>query len=161
MNLNPVDNYLHGSWEALGNAAPVLVALAQLCSERWVRGAAKESHSLDELPTEAKAILFAARERAAIELRPVNTAFDPTARLLAVTIEVDDERTIAFRDQANPEFTLACLEGFRQLCERGFIIHHIFRDFSLSIEAIQLANQIAVSEIQQVLDSATEFGIHE
>ena len=160
-DLNPVDNYLHGSWEALGNGAPTLVALAQLCSERWVNGNRDTLQLAGKLSPEALAILFAARERGIIEVRAVNTAFDAAARLLAVYVEMTDERTIAFRDQQNPEVTLRFLQGFRELCDNGLIIHHIHFDFSLAPRALELARTIAHSDVQSQLDQATEFGLHD
>ena len=166
-DLNPVDNYLHGSWEALGNGAPVLVALAQLCSERWVRQPAGDSDSslqdavLDRLIPEAKAILFAAHKRGTIEIRAVNSAFDAAARLLAVYVELDDERVIAFRDPNDPATTVQFLDGFRNLCDCGLVIHHIYRDFSLSASGLKLASQISQQEVQELLDKATEFGLHD
>jgi hypothetical protein len=174
-NLNPVDNYLSGSWEALGNGAPVLVALAQICSSAWTRRnlpnsselPAAEPTSLPSLGTteglsgEALAILHAARDRGIIELKAVNTAFDAAARLLAVYVEESDERTIAFRDSHRPEITVRFLDGFRELCERGFVIHHIFRDFSLSPIGFEVARTISRERVQQWLDMATEFGLHD
>ena len=171
-DLNPVDNYLHGSWEALGNGAPVLVALAQLCSERWVRQPTPYSQeqlqdkelmrgALDELMPEAKTILYAARERGIIEIRAVNSAFDAAARLLAVYVEVNDERTIAFRDPADPAVTVQFLDGFRNLCNCGLVIHHIYRDFSLAPRALQLATFLNLEEVGELLDKATEFGLHD
>ena len=160
VNLNPIDNYLHGSWEALGNGAPMLVALAQLCNERWVR-----SHSgsvdLSSLSGEAQAILFAARGRGIVEIKAVNSAFDAAARLLAVYVELDDEHTIAFRDSKNPEVTVRFLDGFRELCEKGLMLHHIYRDFSLAPAALELARRIDREQVQQLLDKATEFGLHD
>lgn len=163
MNLNPVDNYLHGSWDALGSGAPMLVALAQLASDAWVlrRQTGGEPPELSQLLPEGQAILFAARERGIIELRAVNSAFDAAARLLAVYVEETDERTVAFRDANEPAVTLQFLEGFRQLCELGLIMHHIARDFSLTPAAFELARQIPRSEVQSLLDKATEFGLHD
>ncbi|MCC6509661.1 MAG: hypothetical protein IT423_11170 [Pirellulaceae bacterium] len=192
-NLNPIDNYLAGSWEALGNGAPVLVALAQICSHAWTRGAhldetsgnaiggnvtsgnaAEPDHAIDAenssplegltlegLSGEAQAILLAARTRGIIELKAVNTAFDAAARLLAVYVEETDERTIAFRDARKPEVTVRFLDGFRELCQRGLIIHHIYRDFSLSPRGFELAKQVQRDKVQRWLDMATEFGIHD
>ena len=160
MNLNPVDNYLHGSWEALGNGAPMLVALAQLCSERWVRGDLK-SVELSSLSGEAQAILYSARERGIVEIKAVNSAFDAAARLLAVYVELDDEHTIAFRDSKNPEVTVRFLDGFRELCDRGLMLHHIYRDFSLAPAALKLARTIPRESVQPLLDKATEFGLHD
>jgi hypothetical protein len=179
LNLNPVDNYLAGSWEALGNGAPVLVALAQLCSDTWVRQgqvrgspaqrpAGSDSEAAEpvevlrqELSGEAQAILFAARHRGVIELKAVNTAFDAAARLLAVYVEESEERTIAFRDSQRPEVTVLFLDGFRELCATGLVLHHIYRDFSLSPLGFEVARTIAASQVQKWLDMATEFGLHD
>ncbi len=171
-DLNPVDNYLHGSWEALGNGAPMLVALAQLCSESWVRKSpafgdrqmedpALINEQLDGLLPEAKAILFAARNRGIIEIRAVNSAFDAAARLLAVYVELDEDRTIAFRDPSKPATTVRFLEGFRNLCSQGLVIHHIFGDFSLAPRALQIADLLKRDELQDLLELATEFGLHD
>ena len=163
-DLNPVDNYLHGSWEALGNAAPVLVALAQICSETWARSKRSESSPselLEKLSPAAAAILFAAKDRGIIEIRAVNSAFDAAARLLAVYVEVDDERTIAFRDASNPAVTIEFLEGFRELCQLGLIMHHIYRDFSLTSDALAAAKVIDRKQVEELLAKATEFGLHD
>ncbi|MEZ6137110.1 MAG: hypothetical protein R3C53_19630 [Pirellulaceae bacterium] len=113
------------------------------------------------LSPEARAILYAAKERGIIEIRAVNSAFDAAARLLAVYVELSDERTIAFRDQSQPAVTVRFLEGFRELCDRGLIIHHIHRDFSLASQALELAQHIPQAEVQSQLDQATEFGLHD
>ena len=161
-DLNPVDNYLHGSWEALGNGAPALVALAQLCSDRWVRGPqAATAAAVPELSPEAQAILFAASQRGIIEIRAVNSAFDAAARLLAVYVELTDERTIAFRDPADPEVTVRFLAGFRDLCEHGLVIHHIYCDFSLAPRGLEMGRHIQQADVQPLLDKATEFGLHD
>jgi hypothetical protein len=182
--LSPIDNYLSGSWEALGNGAPVLVALAQICSDAWTRGhypprseptapaeptstetgstsSSEVTLGTEGLSGEARAILYAARSRGIIEVKAVNTAFDAAARLLAVYVEESDERTIAFRDAHRPEVTVRFLDGFRELCERGLVIHHIYRDFSLSPRGFELAQSIERSSVQNWLDMATEFGLHD
>lgn len=160
MDLNPVDNYLHGSWEALGNGAPMLVALAQLSNERWVNSQPEEI-TLSGLTGEALAILYAASQRGIIEIRAVNSAFDPAARLLAVYVEATTDQTIAFRDKENPEVTVRFLEGFRQLCQRGLILHHIYNDFSLAPRGMELARTVELSSVEELLKKATEFGLHD
>ena len=162
-DLNPVDNYLHGSWEALGNGAPILVALAQMCSERWVwqKDEQRETIAVEKLSGEAQAILYSARERGVIEVRAVNSAFDAASRLLAVYVEIDADRTIAFRDPGDPQITLRFLDGFRQLCDVGLIVHHIYKDFTLAPFAFQLAAEIQLTDVQSYLDKATEFGLHD
>lgn len=107
------------------------------------------------------AILYAARQRGIIEIKAVNTAFDVAARLLAVYVEENDERTIAFRDSRNPEVTVRFLDGFRELCERGMVIHHIYRDFSLSPFGFRAARTVSRESVQKWLDMATEFGLHD
>lgn len=160
-NLNPVDNYLHGSWEALGQGAPTLVALAQLCSDCWVlrsgqlRTIYKCNLALKLAP------FYLPPNIAASSSCAVNSAFDAAARLLAVYVELSDERTIAFRDAKNPEVTVRFMEGFRELCQSGLIMHHIFQDFSLTPQGIEVAKSIAASEVQQLLEQATEFGLHD
>ena len=72
-HLSPVDSYLTGSWEALGNGAPVLVALAQISSQALVSGGPE---TLPTLLPEARAILFAAKDRGIVEIKGVHTAFE-------------------------------------------------------------------------------------
>lgn len=157
--LQPLDNYLNGSWEALGAGAPVLVALAQLSSAAMVE--TPPMVELSVLLPEAKAILFAAKKRGSIELKGSNTSFDAPARMLAVYVEVDEEQTIVFRDPKKPEVTVRFLEGFRSLCMHGLVMHHIYRDFSLTSVGFKLARMISQEEVQPWLDKGTEFGLHD
>ncbi|MEQ1826170.1 MAG: hypothetical protein ABL921_09490 [Pirellula sp.] len=157
--LQPLDNYLSGSWEALGAGAPVLVALAQISSDAMANFA--PSTELDHLSPEAKAILVAARNRGVIELKALNTAFEAPSRMLAVYVELDVDQTIAFRDKNQPEVTVRFLEGFRILCKHGLVMHHIHRDFSLTSRGFELARMISQEEVQSWLDKGTEFGLHD
>jgi hypothetical protein len=156
--LNLVDHYLTGSWEALGAGAPTLVALAQICSQALV-----DVPELDplQLAPEAKAILYAARTRGIIEIKAVQTAFDVPSRLLAVYVELDEDQTVAFRDRSNPEVTARFLEGFRQLCTQGLIVHHVHRDFSLSATGFALARTVSKKEVDPWLNQATDLGLHD
>jgi hypothetical protein len=110
---------------------------------------------------EAKAILVAARGRGVIEVRGVNTAFDPAARMLAVYVEIDETQTIAFRDPNEPEVTVRFLEGFRQLCALGLVMHHLHRDFSLSTAGFELAKLIQRDDVLAWLEKGSEFGLHD
>lgn len=159
--LQPLDSYLSGSWEALGAGAPVLVALAQLCGQAMVAPPVAPDELSESLLPEAQAILVAARNRGVIELKAVNTAFDPAARMLAVYVELDEAQTIAFRDPHHPEVTVTFLEGFRQLCRLGLVMHHIHRDFSLTLLGFQVGRTIDAEEVQPWLDKGTEFGLHD
>ena len=159
--LQPLDNYLSGSWDALGAGAPVLVALSQLCSNAMVELDTASGSELGPLSPESKAILVAARERGVIEIKAVNAAFEAPSRLLAVYIELDETQTIAFRDPQDPEVTVRFLEGFRVLCTKGFVMHHIHRDFSLTQRGFELAKTLSRQEVQPWLDKGTEFGLHD
>lgn len=156
--LNPVDHYLSGSWEALGAGAPVLVALAQLTSQAVID---QPPVALDSLLPEAKAILFSARNRGTIEIKGSHTAFEAPARMLAVYVEIDETETVGFRDPQQPEVTVRFLEGFRQLCSVGLVIHHTHRDFSLSAAGFTVAKSIQQKDVQEWLDQGREFGLHD
>ncbi len=156
--LNPVDSYLTGSWEALGNGAPVLVALAQIASQAMIT---QPTPSLEKLAPEAKAILVAARNRGVIEIKAVNSAFEAPSRMLAVYVELDEDRTIAFRDPLRPEVTVSFLSGFQELCEQGMVMHHMHRDFSLTKLGFEIAKGLLQKDVQPWLDKGTDFGLHD
>lgn len=139
-------------WEELGEGAPTLIALARLCSEAL---ATNRRLPLDELGVEARAILYAARRRGAIEIKAVNNAFDFAERMLAVCIELDAERQLVCRQRENPELVVCFLDGFRQLCTSGLVLHHLFREFSLSRTGFEVARSIPRHEVQ-ILDILAE-----
>ena len=159
--LQPLDNYLSGSWDALGAGAPVLVALSQLCSNAMVDFDAASPIDVEPLSPEAKAILVASRDRGVIEVKAVNAAFEAPSRMLAVYVELDESQTIVFRDRNEPEVTVRFLEGFRVLCQKGLVMHHIHRDFSLTSRGFEVARTISKQEVQPWLDKGTEFGLHD
>ena len=126
-------------WEELGEGAPTLAAFAHLCS----RALAEERvAALEELSDEALAILYAAGRRGAIEIKGVNHAFESTERFLTVCVELDLERQLFLKRRDDPELTIRFLDGFRQLCAGGMVMHHILRDFSLSRRGFEAARSI-------------------
>ena len=147
------------SWQALGEGAPTLAALATICAQRLISPPAVSED--EALSVEAQAILYAARNRGVIEVRGVSTAFEAPARMLAVYIEEDEHRTIAFRDRERPEVTLRFFEGFCELCRHGLVLHHLHRDFSLTKRGFEVARTVLADEVQGALAEATEFGLHE
>jgi hypothetical protein len=138
------DTPLLASWEDLGQGAPTVIAFAQLCSRAISGGLSESSEALSE---EALAILYAARDRGAIEIKGVNHAFESTERFLTVTVELDLERQLFFKRHNDPQLTVRFLDGFRQLCGRGLVMHHIYRDFSLSNTGFQRARQVDRNQI--------------
>jgi hypothetical protein len=148
------------SWEALGEGAPTLAALAAICARALVTPPAIEGLP-ESLGSEAQAILYSASQRGVIEVRGVSTAFEAPARMLAVYVEVDEHQTIAFRDREKPEVTLRFFQGFCELCRSGLILHHLHRDFSLTQLGFELSRQIDRTLVSDMLAMATEFGLHD
>ncbi len=72
--------------------------------------------------------------------------------MLAVYVELNETETIGFRDPEHPEITVRFLEGFRQLCAYGLVLHHTHRDFSLTATGFELARTIQQKDIQEWLD---------
>jgi hypothetical protein len=143
----PDETNLQATWEQLGVGAPTIVACAMLCS--------KAMHDVPNadapLSPEAETLLFAARERGMLELKGIYTAYSGPARLLAVGVEQQDESVIEFRSIEDVEVTVRYIEGFRQLCQSGLVLHHLFRDFSLSQYGFQRAATVDAERSQAML----------
>lgn len=150
---------LAASWEALGSGGPTLAALAAVCARAIIDP--PDVDALKPLGREAQAILYAARDRGVIEVRGVRTAFEAPGRLLAVYVEIDETRTIAFRSQTHPEVTVRFLDAFCELCRAGMIVHHLQRDFTLSKTGFERSRTITEQDVAEKLAEATEFGLHE
>ena len=147
------------SWEALGSGGPTLAALAAVCARAIVHPPAEPA--APELSKESLAILYAARNRGVIEVRGVRTAFEAPGRLLAIYVEEDETRTVAFRSQTEPEVTVRFFDGFCQLCRAGMVLHHLHRDFTLSRLGFERARTITHEQVAAELEEATEFGLHD
>jgi hypothetical protein len=147
--LSRVKNYSSDSqqmvlWEELGTGAPTLMGFAQLCAGAL---AANRRDPCEELSEEAKAILYTARHRGAIEIKGSDTGFDSSERLLAINVELDADRQFVFRRRGDPQLTMRFLDGFRQLCASGLVMHHLFREFSLTRAGFELAKTIQRDEL--------------
>ena len=73
-----------------------MAALALISSNAIIQDAGSETN-LDDVGDEAKAILFAARERGVMEVKGTNMAFDATERFLAVHVEIEPDHSLALR----------------------------------------------------------------
>jgi hypothetical protein len=145
------------TWQELGQGAPTLAGLARVCSLSMATGGDKSvSHS-----PEARAILFAARKRAVIEVKGANRAFDAPGRMLAVYVEIEPDRTLIFRSRENPIITIRFLAGFRELCAAGLVMHHIYQEFSLTRQGVELALTVPESEVESLISLGTEVGLYE
>ncbi len=144
-----------GLWPELGLSAPMLWGFAQLCAAALQQD--QDARPLS-LSVEARAILFAARNTGALELKAARDAFTAQQRWLTVRAETSDDRWLAFRDVDDPEFTVRCLEAFRSLCREGCLLHHAHHDFSLSHRGWAAAKLIRQEEVQRCLDQAADIG---
>jgi hypothetical protein len=142
------------TWQELGEGAPTLAGFARLCSLA-LAGYAKPDRALSG---EAKAILYTARDRGVIEIKGAHRAFDAPARMLAVHVETGPQQTTVFRHPDKPEVTIRFLAGFRELCEAGLAMHHIYGDFSLTREGFDVARTVEHSEVEPLLKDAMEMG---
>ena len=140
------------TWQELGDGVPSLAGFARLCSLALAGGARREA----VFSTEARAILYAARERGMVEIKGSNRAFDAPSRLLAVQVEVSPNQTLTFRNRDKPELTIRMLGGFGELCAAGYIMHHIYGEFSLTSEGFDLARTIPKEDVENVITSSTE-----
>ena len=154
----PVDDRrLIRSWEDLGAGAPTLIALASLCSQALASGRVSDA----PLSEEAKAILYAARRRGVIEIKGNYRAFEAPARFLTVFVELEVDVSLAFKSTSDPVLTIHFLEGFRELCSEGFVLHHLYRDFSLTRRGFERAGKIRREEVPLLTGLVEEHGMAE
>ncbi|QDU26819.1 hypothetical protein ETAA8_19020 [Anatilimnocola aggregata] len=145
------------TWTELGQGAPTLAGLARICSTALATGGAPDL----PLSLEAKALLIAAKNRGTLEIKGSNRAFDAPGRMLAVYVEAAVDRTLIFRSRENPAFTIRFLAGFRELCQAGLVMHHIYHEFSLTREGFERAETVDPAEVETLLSLATDLGVLE
>lgn len=141
-------------WEDLGEGAATILGLARICSRSFSQLQPVEV----ELPIEAKAILFAAKDRGVIEIVGKKNAFDSVDRFVSVHVETEPHQFLSFKRKEDPKQTLQFVEGFRQLCIGGYVMHHLFREFSLTPTGFDCAEKISETEIKEKLEFASELG---
>jgi hypothetical protein len=142
------------TWSELGHGAPTIAGLAQVASLAMATGGNRTL----PLSPEARCLLFAARQRGILEVKGANRAFDAPGRMLAVYVEADAERTLIFRVPGDPAMTIRFLAGFRELCAAGLAMHHIYTEFSLTRDGLDLAQTIEQAEVERLLALAQEMG---
>lgn len=152
-SFNSSDQNPSQSWQDLGHGAPTIMGFANLCSR------AISNHcecDLDELSGEAKAILAAASDRGTMDIRASREPFDSSERFLAVCVEFELDRRLLFLRKDDPQQTVRFLDGFRQLCQSGLVLHHLQKDFSLSATGFEAAKQLNRSDHESLIDFAVE-----
>ena len=139
-------------WQELNEGTATVVGFATLCSMAMCQTADPP----EELSQEALALLAASRERGIMEIRGFKEAFDSTERLLGVGVELDPDRWLVFKQKSQPEMTIRFLDGFRQLCLSGFVMHHMQRDFSLTTKGFEAASLLDAADFESQLEFAVE-----
>ena len=138
--------------QELSDGLPTIAAFARLCG----RAISGEAQPLANLAPEALAIVAASRGTGRFDIRGDRDAFESADRFLAVCVEITADRRLLFRDKANPRQTIMFLDGFRQLCQSGLILHHLLKDFSLSISGFELSDRLNAADYQELIGFATE-----
>lgn len=142
------------TWNELGQGAPTLGGLARVCSS----SVANPPAQIAPLSPEARAILFAARHRGLLEVKGANRAYDAPGRMLAVYIDLGGDRTLILRSREEPLITIRFLSAFRELCAAGYVMHHIYHEFSLTMPGLAVALEVPASEAEPLLALGTELG---
>ncbi len=140
------------TWSDVAAGAPSIMGFAALAGRAIASGATLQG----DLAPHALAILHAARDRGSIEIKAIKNAYDSSQRLLAVHVELAPERLLAFRSRTSPQFTIAALDGFRQLCATGLVMHHLGHDFSLTLAGMQVASSVEQAAVAAILAQAVE-----
>jgi hypothetical protein len=153
----PIDPRFAETWHELGQGTPTIAGLAWACSISLATGGDKQI----VLSPEAKAILYAARNRGLLEIKASNRAFESPARMLAVYVETDAEHAILFRVKDNPACTIRFLAGFRELCAAGLVMHQIYQEFSLTRAGLEMAQTVPEAAVEKLLELGSRVGIYE
>ena len=144
-------------WNDLGESAPVIAALATLSARGWVE--APSCSPPVALSREALSLLAAARERGAFELRTLPAEFDSSDRLLAVSVELPGQRRLVFKQSGNPRQTLRFLDGFKELCQQGLVLHQLQKEFSLTARGFAAAEALSSEDYAAELAFARELDL--
>lgn len=141
------DSTQPAGWVELGQGIPTLMAFAQLAS----RALSHPVGDATSLSRHAKALLVAARQFGTFELRGNTESFQSADRLLAVCVETEDQQYLVFKQPSSPRRTMEFLEGFRQLCAAGFVIHQSHREFAMSADGFAVADSLNSADYSEEL----------
>ena len=75
---------------------------------------------------------------------------------MAICIEIDENRRLLFRQKDQPRETMKFIDGFRQLCQSGLVLHHLQRDFSLTRQGFDQADLLDVDAFSELREFAIE-----
>ena len=147
------------AWKDLGAGAPTLIALAELCSQAIASGKTETPETeTSELSPEARAILYTARRRGILEVKGNNAAYESPSRMLTVFVEVDEHSLVRFRHAGDARQNVQFLEGFRQLCANGLLVHHLYHEFSLTSTGFAVAETLSTVGLEELLELGQRCG---
>lgn len=146
------------SWKSLGTGGPTIHALARLAGASWADTRPIGVDSPHELSAEARTILALARQHGVIELKSTNIAFDSTERLLTVHVQLTENRQMRFRKTGNARFTIRFLDGFRELCGVGLVVHQLYHEFCLTTRGFDWSDQIDRNSLAEWIDAGEVIG---
>jgi hypothetical protein len=141
-----------GELEELLSGSPTILAFARLCGNVLAQPRGESAALVPDLTGEAEAILCAAGKRGILEIKGTKQEVESPKRLLAVYVEVEPDCFLVFRNRQDPQVTLRFLDGFRQLCEAGFIMHQMGSEFSLTRSGFEQAAGLEESALQEYLE---------
>ena len=142
------DNPSGSMWDDLGKGAPTIMSLARLCGEALGR---PPSHP-ESLSDEACCLLYLGRERGAFEVKATDNAFDAIDRFLTVHVEIREDELLPMKIRSDAAATSRLFAGFCELCAGGWVMHHIYRDFSLTPAGFEHAQAIPRERIELLLE---------
>ncbi len=137
----------------LARGLPTVTGLALLCS-RALAGLGKPPTVLGR---PAEAILALAADRGLIELRIQPDRIDSSERLLAVAVETSMEQRKVLRKTGDPAWTMGFVEGLRQLCMSGLVMHLAGHEFVLTAAGFEKSRALERREF----DADVEGGFDE
>ncbi len=145
------------TWNDLSEGSATILGFANLCSLAIANLkdiTVDDIFLADPLSDEAKAILVVAATRGTIDIRANRDSFDSVDRFLAVCVEQELDQRLLFLKKENPEQTVRFLDGFRELCQNGLVIHHLSKDFSLSSRGFEMARRFSRTDFTSLIDFA-------
>lgn len=151
-NLSSTDSSHQGLALELSEGLPTISAFARLCGQ----AICGQTIPVDQYSPEALTLLAAAQNHGTFDIRGDKEAFESGERFLSVCVELDADRKLLFRDRANPRQTILFLEGFRELCHGGLVMHHLQRDFSLTKLGFEKAGELSLDDFRQLVLFAQE-----
>ena len=151
-NFGTLESEQDSMWQMLDHGAPTIFGFADLCS----RAMNQIPPTTENLSPEAETILVASSQRGTMDIRASREPFDSAERFLAVCVEIELDRRLLFLNKSEPRQTIRFLEGFLQLCQSGYVIHHLQKDFSLSVAGFEAAEKLNRCDFEELLNFAVE-----